>query len=119
MDRNRKAQWVAALRSGEYPQGYGALWNNKGYCCLGVLTDLAVKAGIGTWIVPPNDPKGYVYEDVEGIGWTAYLPTEVKAWADMSGGRMEDTIEALMVMNDSDQMSFADIADYIENTQDL
>lgn len=28
--------WLKALRSGEYTQGYGALFRNGGYCCLGV-----------------------------------------------------------------------------------
>ncbi len=40
-----KAEWVAALRSGEYPQGRHWLENKGKYCCLGVLCDLAVKKG--------------------------------------------------------------------------
>ena len=47
----RKA-WVAALRSGKYTQGFLQLKSGKGsqaqYCCLGVLCDLAVKAGVIT-----------------------------------------------------------------------
>lgn len=31
------AKWMAALRSGEYKQAYGALSVGNGYCCLGVL----------------------------------------------------------------------------------
>lgn len=36
-------KWLAALRSGEYKQGRGALYNagTKGYCCLGVLLSVA------------------------------------------------------------------------------
>ena len=30
-------KWVKALRSGEYKQTKGVLYNGKGYCCLGVL----------------------------------------------------------------------------------
>lgn len=49
MDKKIKKQWVSALKSGEYKQGKNALCrgNQHGtfYCCLGVLSDLAVKAG--------------------------------------------------------------------------
>lgn len=32
--------WIAALRSGNYPQATGCLRSDNGYCCLGVLADL-------------------------------------------------------------------------------
>lgn len=35
-----KARWVAALRSGEFPQGHGYLLNDGRYCCLGVLASV-------------------------------------------------------------------------------
>ena len=35
-----RAAWIAALRSGKYAQGYGALRVRDGYCCLGVAEDL-------------------------------------------------------------------------------
>lgn len=38
-------RWIAALRSGEYKQGRQQLYNGDGYCCLGVLCELAVKDG--------------------------------------------------------------------------
>lgn len=41
-----KTAWVEALRSGEYTQGTEMLLQpGVGYCCLGVLCDLAVKSG--------------------------------------------------------------------------
>lgn len=41
MNKEVKAKWVAALRSGEYKQGKGRLKNiNNEYCCLGVLCAL-------------------------------------------------------------------------------
>jgi len=50
MNPEVKAQWIEALESGEYTQGRGALTKvgpdgSRSHCCLGVLTDLAVKAG--------------------------------------------------------------------------
>lgn len=38
-----KAKWLAALRSGAYPQTGGMLRNEIGYCCLGVLASLVGK----------------------------------------------------------------------------
>lgn len=48
MNQEIKKLWCEALRSGNYKQGTLALYNKKAgtYCCLGVLTDLAVKAGV-------------------------------------------------------------------------
>jgi len=45
MDAEIKAKWIAALRSGEYQQGSGALKieHHNGtveHCCLGVLAEL-------------------------------------------------------------------------------
>jgi hypothetical protein len=36
-----KAKWLAALRSGKYQQGEGALNKDGKFCCLGVLCDVA------------------------------------------------------------------------------
>lgn len=51
-----KAQWLEALRSGNYKQGQGALRRelpdgNKEYCCLGVLCDLYAKETNTEWIM--------------------------------------------------------------------
>lgn len=42
MNKELKQKWLAALRSGEYKQGEGKLYNplDNSYCCLGVLCDL-------------------------------------------------------------------------------
>lgn len=42
MDRELKAKWVKALRSDKYKQqADGDLKNSNGYCCLGVLGEIA------------------------------------------------------------------------------
>jgi len=48
MNEQIKELWVKALQSGEYKQSIGKLCTiksdgTKGYCCLGVLTDLFMK----------------------------------------------------------------------------
>ena len=40
--RSTIEKWVAALRSGRYPKGVGALQSNVGFCCLGVACDLFI-----------------------------------------------------------------------------
>lgn len=51
--------WVAALRSGVYPQGRHALRSKGRYCVLGVLCDLA---GGGEWL-PPGGSVSDRYRD--------------------------------------------------------
>lgn len=42
MDKKLKAMWVKALMSGKYDQGKGWLYAmGGGYCCLGVLDEIA------------------------------------------------------------------------------
>lgn len=63
MKEEVKQAWVEALESGEYEQGFGWLRqtvNGKTcHCALGVLGDLAVKAGLAEWL--------------EGVPGTAFL----------------------------------------------
>lgn len=86
-------EWVAALRSGEYEQGEGALklhqefdpsksefgdWvplAKPQFCCLGVLCDLAEQKGITT---SRPDPRGanVAYESASGLP-----PESVENWA--------------------------------------
>lgn len=39
-------RWVEALESGDYPQTASFLCNEDGYCCLGVLSELAAEDGV-------------------------------------------------------------------------
>lgn len=91
-----KAQWLKALRSGDYLQGKQRLRSelNKKvfYCCLGVLCDI----GFGTW---EEKTKGIIsYPDPDYI-----YKIELKT-SDMF---------LLAKMND-DGKSFDEIADWIE-----
>ncbi len=60
---------VAALRSGEYRQGQRKLRDGDKFCCLGVATDLACKAGLQEWDeahINRNYPSSQV---VKLYGW--------------------------------------------------
>jgi hypothetical protein len=79
MNAEIRTQWTAALRSGEYQQGRGQLRRGAECCCLGVLCELAVKAGI----IPEGDSATSFLGDVE-YGAEAndlHLPAEVMEWA--------------------------------------
>lgn len=110
-----KQLWVAALRSGEYQQTEGQLRNGDQMCCLGVLCDLATKAGIGQW-------DGNEFLTIEGenvVGVDAQLPSEfVRDWAGLPSTSPEIGEGPLTDMNDGingfEQSNFAQIADMIE-----
>ena len=106
--------WVEALRSGDYKQTTGVLYDGKGYCCLGVLCCLMgykFEKAEGSWsvvgsrktkddackLVPP-------WEIVEKVGM-----------ASNNGQIYFDTDEYVVLagMNDEGQ-SFETIADFIE-----
>lgn len=105
MNPEIKAQWTAALRSGDYTQGVGALKSNGGFCCLGVLCDLHTKAGLGKW-------NGRYYGNRIDL-----LPEFVAEWADLPISPVVDNM-LLVDLNDGvdgyEQRTFAQIADLIE-----
>lgn len=129
MDQEIKAQWVEALRSGEYHQGTGRLHHISGgqslYCCLGVLCELAIKAGID---VPTNSRRECDCDNckenppvdfiVRYDGGDDFLPEIVRQWARLDApnpaipGRpaYKDT---LSWMNDNGH-DFTSIANIIE-----
>lgn len=98
-------EWVKALRSGEYTQGRSCLRRADNFCCLGVLCDLAVEAGV---IPAPekssSGPICYTYDGMAGA------PSgKVMTWAGLYNP------VALMDLNDKEKASFEVIADFIES----
>lgn len=82
MDPDIKQRWVAALRSGEYPQTTGRLRADDAYCCLGVLCDLYDSSG---WVkIDPG--SGHIFQP--GGAVTA-LPADVCLWAGLDSGNPE------------------------------
>ena len=105
MNQAIKTQWIAALRSGEYAQGVGALRTSQGFCCLGVLCDLHSKTGLGTWNIASYG------------GSSDILPEKVAEWAALSQSPWINDAP-LVDLNDGingyEQRTFAEIADLIE-----
>lgn len=101
MKYNVMKKWVKALRSGEYEQSTGSLVNTGGFCCLGVLCEIAKNEGIVQF---------YEYEN------RVDLPYDVMEWSgigDSDGGR-KGRRKALATLNDFHAYSFKKIANVIE-----
>lgn len=108
-----KAKWVAALRSGEYKQGHGALRYEDSFCCLGVLCDLAAREGVGAW----REDGTFATSD-DSFDVSASLPPKaVGQWAGLMDPNPHVTLgvsrNALSGLNDNGD-TFAVIADLIE-----
>lgn len=125
-------QWIAALRSGDYAQATGQLYDPKadGYCCLGVLTHLYNPEhellGKGAFL-PGDVAKRLVDEEGPSIlsdrfklANEALMTSPIKdsmwkadegAWdIRCNGGKMAT------VLNDHEKWPFAQIADVIERS---
>lgn len=132
MKANIKKQWLAALRSGNYQQTASMLHRAgfdggpDGFCCLGVLCDMARRDGV----VEPEQMENeggeryYKYD-----GGTAYLPGVVIDWAGLqwddergqydpaqfeAAGRYMPSGECTLAMRNDRGETFEEIADIIE-----
>jgi hypothetical protein len=134
MRKDIAMRWVKALRSGKYQQTRGALHRTKsqhdipeGYCCLGVLADLADKSKAKD---APNITRRItvdgteIFKTPEITGTIGVLPEPIIRWAGMrpnnhSGGFSVDApndirYTELTQLNDSSRLTFEQIADIIE-----
>lgn len=122
MNPSIKKAWIEALLSGNYKQGRGHLHSIAGkehqFCCLGVLTHIAVNSGIDLenqrWT---EDNETIVSYD----GQDEFLPSDVMRWAgirtDNGAFRYEDEMgqvdTSLVELNDQG-VSFVELAEYID-----
>ena len=112
MDQVIKSEWTAKLRSGEFEQGRGGLHTHENkLCCLGVLCEIAVKAGIVESYECFYHPTG----DKEVL-YRGYLPECVKKWAGLESRSVsiKNLGKSLSTINDSGDYNFNEIADIIE-----
>lgn len=118
MNPEVKEKWITALNSGEYSQTKDCLRDNSGYCCLGVLTDLAIKSGLDLeW----EFDSGYVATCFDEDGYKerheVVLPWIVMEWAELGSTNPSVVYEGSHVPisdpNDNG-MPFSEIAKLIE-----
>lgn len=104
MHKQIAEKWCDALESGDYKQTIDCLCDSNGFCCLGVLTDLYIKAeNVGEWVESGNGRRTFVSQP--GNQEPHYLPTEVARWAGMFNGDPyvmvgEDNVQ-LSTLNDT------------------
>lgn len=105
MPAETKAKWLEALRSGEYKQGTQALKTEDGnYCCLGVL-EMVCEGQVERTLGTSGHPDGRI----------AVMPTSAFYTRNNINASLETfSPGVLSEMNDVGKLSFADIADYIE-----
>ena len=100
-------KWVAALRSGEYKQGKGALVvedaDGPFYCCLGVACQVASDNGVTGAFDAGNQVLSEAVMDWLGV-------------RDECGGLVDDVAErgALTELNDDTDFDFNQLADLID-----
>lgn len=113
MKRDVLNKWVAALRSGKYEQGRGNLCKDNKFCCLGVLLDIENV---------PYDLKDGLrlygeYRDVNGV-IPSRLADEYKMISGLGFSSDTENYRSLFFLNDTDKLSFNEIADHLEKHAD-
>lgn len=137
MNKERKAQWIEALRSGKYKQGrcYLRIPKQDGvdeFCCLGVACDISE---VGRWVdgdfVTDTTVTGVVHSrtapppivctvfDCWAVNpWcvlTDKIPAHLKAKLQpLIDDTLYNDVLLLMTINDSGLLDFVEIAELIE-----
>jgi hypothetical protein len=98
-----KNKWLKALRSGEYKQGDGKLWNKKDntYCCLGVAGKLCGVVGLSA----PSRWEFLDFKENKNLRGKTRVPEIIQG--------IHGVADILAGMNDRGD-SFKVIANYIE-----
>ncbi len=105
LTKDQVDKWILDLRSGKYSQTKFRLRTKCiGHCCLGVLADQINPDGWGE--VDGIDG----WQDFDSIHWNGCLPSSL-----VNDGPQG----ALQRLNDSDNLNFNQIADWIEQHRDL
>lgn len=122
MNPEVRTEWLRRLRSREYVQGRGRLryvttlgtGTQARYCCLGVLCEAAVDAGV---VERVNLHDLWTYRDPANHADSSYnfIPLIVRNWAGLehdADPRVDGHV--LSTWNDDRNASFGQIADLIE-----
>lgn len=113
MINDNAKKWLAALRSGEYQQGRGALCRADRFCCLGVACAVYQK-DVGDLKVKD------VANMTEFDGETGVLPKRMQAWLginDENPDLYDGQRERPMASRNDSGATFADLANLIEQNE--
>jgi hypothetical protein len=120
MNPDIKVRWVEALRSNNYKQAKGYLKTEDGFCCLGVLCDIAVQDGVIAAPVKQSNTFDLVHYGYGRAEDTGELPTEVADWAGLDSYNPlvredDESLASLVDWNDDYGYNFHQIAKLIED----
>lgn len=101
--------WLAALRSGKYPQTTGKLQDEKGYCCLGVACELFIADADRVKDVYGRLDHGLPISQDAAPSWVKHINMDFDL-----RNRCEGVAIDLTVLNDSMKQTFDEIADSLE-----
>lgn len=110
MKQEIKDTWLAELRSDKYTQGQRFLHNqtDNSYCCLGVLLEVMGTEKMACTHTSFGNKKITCYKDIQSPQGAVSTPG--KHLVNLSVGE----IIQLVVMNDIENKSFNEIANWIE-----
>lgn len=109
--------WVAALRSGIYPQSHaGRLRTEEGFCPLGVLCDVAATVGVLAW--ENIDSSWFIGPWIDGTT----VPPLIYDWAGFAGMHPSQlvpleyggVVHPVYRLNDRFKLDFDKIAELVE-----
>lgn len=109
--RELRKRWIAALRSGEYQQCRGNLFDGVGYCGLGVLSHQACRM-----VKSPSRLFDSIWGSLESEG--EFLEPEVVGMAGLyndCGKPRDGKRPHLSLLNDEMGRTFSEIADALED----
>jgi len=117
-----KEKWLAALRSGDYKQGRGALKRILNgevvYCCLGVLSDLYAKETGVAWVGEGGSSSTSFCLKIPHTNYKNYgIPAKaVQEWSGLFEAEGYGGTKGVIALNDMGFADFHAIADEIEKT---
>jgi hypothetical protein len=106
-------KWLKALRSGDYEQGTNVLYKEKtnGYCCLGVACRIEYPLH---YLKASDGYAGLIEKSLHQLKFDLKkIPNELK------GDSYNILVRTLTRMNDDENYSFDQIADWIEKNVEL
>ncbi len=111
INEERVRKWIAALRSGEYPQARRSLRKGDCFCALGVCCDVYRKeTGEGEWQKWSSYDRDWYFCNADIV-----LPSQVYFWY---GFEDPDPLlygkTRVSDLNDHEKMNFNEIADRLE-----
>ncbi len=101
MNKEAAQKWVDELIFGNHPQTKGDLYDEEGYCGLGVAC-----------LVYAQQYDVNVEDVIESGYQNGYLPYVVKEWLDVDDAELEMTV---IKMNDDDDASLPNIGVYVRD----